>query len=61
MFALADATTGNPVHDIPDSQQEMIASGVEWTRTVCSMPKKLADSGTVTAKVDVLDFLDGSI
>jgi hypothetical protein len=66
-FDLANSTTGKVVQkqvlqEIRDSREPMIASGAEWTRTVCTMPKKmLGDSTSVTAKVDVLKFADGSI
>jgi hypothetical protein len=39
----------------------MIASGTEWTRTVCSMPKKtLSDPTEVTVQVDAPKFADGA-
>jgi hypothetical protein len=38
-----------------------ILSGQEWTRIICSMPKKiLGDPTTLSAKIDVLKFADGS-
>jgi hypothetical protein len=66
-FDLADSTTGRVlqkqvVQEIRDAHEPMIASGAEWTRTVCSMPKKmLANSIEVTARVDVLKFADNSV
>jgi len=65
-FDLADSKTHKVLQkrvlqEIRDTHEPMIASGTEWTRTVCSMPKKmLGDSTAVTAKVDVLKFADGS-
>jgi hypothetical protein len=50
------------VEEIRKSNEPMIADGAEWTRNVCSFGKKLSGDGTtVTAKVDVLKFADGSI
>jgi len=44
------------------SRQPVIVSGQEWTRTICSVPKKtLADPTTLSTKVDVLKFSDGTI
>jgi hypothetical protein len=66
-FDLADATTGKVLQkqilqEIRDAHEPMIAGGTEWTRTVCSMAKKmLGDSIAVTARVDVLKFADSSV
>jgi hypothetical protein len=50
------------LQEIRHSGEPMIASGAEWTRTVCTKQKKSSgDPTTVTAKVDVLKFADGSI
>jgi hypothetical protein len=65
-LVLADMVTGEvrlerSVQEIRDSQQPMIASGTEWTRTVCSIPKKISERPmTLAAKVDVLKFADNS-
>jgi hypothetical protein len=66
-LALADPLTGRSfgeqsLQEIRDSREPMIPSGAEWTRNVCTMPRKIAGSPTsVTATVDVLKFADGSI
>jgi hypothetical protein len=66
-LALADPLSGSSfgeqsVQEIRDSREPMIPSGAEWTRNVCTIPKKIAGSPTsVTATVDVLKFADGSI
>lgn len=66
-FDLADPTTGKVLQkqvlqEIRDAHEPMIESGTVWTRTVCSMPKKmLGDSIAVTARVDVLKFADNSV
>jgi len=50
------------VQEVRDSREPAIASGAEWTRTVCAVPKKVPGEHTsFTAKVDVLKFADGSI
>ncbi len=50
------------LEEIRDLREPMIASGAEWTRTVCSMTKKsVTDSSTVAATVDFLKFADNSI
>ncbi len=65
-FALTDSLTrkGLPERDIQEirnSREPMIESGAEWTRTVCSLAKTIAGNPvTVTPKVDVLKFADGS-
>jgi hypothetical protein len=42
--------------------ESMIATGTTWTRTVCAIPESVAGvSVTVTAKIDVLKFADGTI
>jgi hypothetical protein len=52
-----DSVTGRPL-----PLESMIATGTTWTRTVCSIPESIAGTPvTVTAKVDVLKFSDGSI
>lgn len=39
-----------------------ILGGQEWTRIICSVPTKvLRDPSTLSAKIDVLKFADGSI
>jgi hypothetical protein len=39
-----------------------ILDGQEWTRIICSVPTKvLTDPSTLSAKIDVLKFADGSI
>jgi len=64
---LTDSLSGKVVQEqvaeeVRDLRQGMIASGAEWTRTVCTIPKKtLGDHLTLAAKVDVLKFADGSI
>ena len=66
-LALADPLTGRSsgeqsLQEIRDSREPMIPSGAEWTRNVCTMPRKIAGSPTsVTATVDVLKLADGSI
>jgi hypothetical protein len=60
--ATGKAFQGQSIQEIRDSREPMIASGAEWTRTVCSMPNKSSgDPSTVRAAVDVLKFADGSI
>jgi len=65
-LAFAQSATGKTfqeqdIQEIRDSREPMIASGAEWTRTVCVAPKKIAaDSTTVVANVDFLKFADGS-
>jgi hypothetical protein len=64
---LVDSLTGKSfgeqsLQEIRDSRQPMIPAGAEWTRNVCTIPKKIAGFPTsVTATVDVLKFADGSI
>ena len=64
---LTDTVSGevvqeNVVEEVRDLRQAMIASGAEWTRTVCTVAKKtLGQDVTLAAKVDVLKFADGSI
>jgi hypothetical protein len=42
--------------------EPMILGGQEWTRIICSVPKKiLGDPATLSAKIDVLKCEDGSI
>ncbi len=66
-LALADSVTGKvlqeqPIQEIRGSGEAMIASGAEWARTICSIPKKISGQPmTVTARVDVLKFADNSI
>ncbi len=49
------------LEEVRDSHEPAIASGEEWTRTVCTLPKKTAEShAAVNAEVDVLKFADGS-
>jgi hypothetical protein len=50
------------IQEVRGSREPMIASGAEWTRTVCTATKKASrDSATVTTSVDFLKFGDGSI
>jgi len=50
------------LQEVRVSREPVIASGAEWTRTVCTMPKRISgDPTSFTAKVDVLKFADGSI
>src|SRR5882757_3649454 len=64
-LALTDTVSGkvmqeNVVEEVRDLRQGMIASGAEWTRSVCTVPKKaLGQDVTLAAKVDVLKFADG--
>ncbi len=66
-FDLTNSTTGKVLEEqilqeIRGSRDPVISSGAEWTRTVCSMPRKVpSDATKVTANVDVLKFADGSI
>jgi hypothetical protein len=64
-FSLANSATGKPVRQLTIDEareaHQMIASGAEWTRTVCTKLKATApDSISVTADVDMLKFDDGS-
>jgi len=64
---LADSLTGTTrqaqsVQELRGPREPMIASGAEWTRTVCAAAKKASrDSQNVTASVDFLKFADGSV
>jgi hypothetical protein len=50
------------LQEIRDLREAMIASGAEWTRTLCAIPKKIRwDSSAIIANVDVLKFADNSI
>jgi hypothetical protein len=66
-LALTDTLSGKVVQEqvveeVRDLRQGMIASGAEWTRSVCTIPAKaLEQDVTLAAKVDVLKFADGSI
>jgi hypothetical protein len=66
-LAFADSATGRvlqeqTVQEIRDTREPMIASGAEWTRTVCSTTKKSSgDPTTAMPSVDVLKFADNSI
>jgi hypothetical protein len=66
-LALTDTFSGKVVQEqvveeVRDLRQGMIASGAEWTRSVCTVPKKaLGQDVMLEAKVDVLKFADGSI
>ena len=57
---------GKPVNDeileeARGLRDPVILSGQEWTRIICSVPKKtLGDPTTLSAKIDVLKFADGS-
>ena len=49
------------LQEVRDLHEPAIAAGEEWTRTVCTVPKKIAEGReTVNAEVDVLKFADGS-
>jgi len=62
-----DSVTGRPlplraIQGFTSPLESMIATGTTWTRTVCGIPESIAGAPvTVTAKVDVLKFADGSI
>jgi hypothetical protein len=66
-LVLRDSSTGKVlteqiIQEIRDLREHMIVNGAEWTRTLCSIVKTTAGAPlTVTAKVDVLRFTDGSI
>ncbi len=66
-FTFANSQTGKvpqvqDLQEIRNPHEPMIASGAEWTRTICVIPKKISGGPTrVTAQVDVLKFADGSI
>jgi hypothetical protein len=50
------------LQEVRGAREPMIASGAEWTRTVCTVPKKLLGNSTeVTASVDALKFANGSV
>jgi len=57
---------GKPINDeileeARGLRDPVILSGQEWTRIICSVPKKtLGDPKTLSAKIDVLKFADGS-
>lgn len=57
---------GKPINDeileeVRGLRDPVILSGQEWTRIICSVPKKtLGDPATLSAKIDVLKFADGS-
>lgn len=65
-FETAEAKTGKVsqqqvLEEVRKTREPLIGSGAEWTRTVCSVPKKSSgDRTAVSAKVDVLKFGDGS-
>jgi hypothetical protein len=58
---------GKPINDeileeVRGLREPAILSGQEWTRIICSAPKKiLGNPTTLSAKIDVLKFADGSI
>jgi hypothetical protein len=66
-FENADTAAGKPLNDeiLEEARglgEPMILSGQAWTRIICSVPKKkLGDPTTLSAKIDVLKFEDGSI
>ena len=66
-LVLGDSVTGKVlteqvIQEIRDLREPMIINGAEWTRTFCSIVKTTpGEPLTVTAKVDVLKFADGSI
>jgi hypothetical protein len=66
-LVLRDSATGKVlteqiIQEIRDLREPMIVNGAEWTHTFCSIVKtKAGEPLTVTAKVDVLKFPDGSI
>jgi hypothetical protein len=63
----ADPQTGKllrqlTLQEVRGPRESMIASGEEWTRAVCAIPKKVSgDESTVTLSVDALKCADGSI
>ncbi len=64
--AFADTATGGilsqqTLREIRDLKEPLIASGAEWTRTVCISRRIAEDRSKVTVSVDVLKFADGSI
>jgi hypothetical protein len=66
IFSFADSTTGKVlkepwIRNTPSLKHPMIDIGAEWTETVCGPEKFTGDNMTVTARIDVLDFADGSI
>jgi hypothetical protein len=66
-FSFADPQSGKPLQqqtlqEVRTPREPMIASGAEWTRVVCTIPKKISrDRSTVTASVDALKFANDSI
>jgi hypothetical protein len=66
-FDSADSGARKPLNDeileeARGQREPLILSGQEWTRIICSVPKKiLGDPTTLSAKIDVLKFEDGSI
>jgi len=66
-FILSDSATGKVlteavIQEIRDLREPMIVNGADWTRTFCSTVKtREGEPLTVTTKVDVLRFADGSI
>ena len=66
IFSFADSTTGKVlkeprIRSTLSSKHPMIDIGAEWAETVCGPEKFTGDNVTVTARIDVLDFADGSI
>ena len=66
-FGSGDTGQGKPMGDeileeARSLRQPQILGGQEWTRTICSAPKKvLRDPTTLSAKIDMLKFADGSV
>jgi hypothetical protein len=66
-FDSADSGARKPLNDeileeARGQREPLILSGQEWNRIICSVPKKiLGDPTTLSAKIDVLKFEDGSI
>ncbi len=66
-LSFADPQTGKvaqeqSLQEVRGPREPMIASGADWTRTVCARPKKvLENSRAVTASVDALKFANGSV
>jgi hypothetical protein len=66
-FENAGTKAGKPLNDeileeVRGLREPVILSGQEWTRIICSVPNKISgDPTTLSAKIDVLKFEDGSI
>jgi hypothetical protein len=66
-FENAGTKAGKPLNneileEVRGLREPVILSGQEWTRIICSVPNKISgDPTTLSAKIDVLKFEDGSI